>query len=95
MEKTDRNPDDPTSRIEDIQSYEDVEVVDSNRAVIKTGGSDNSDYNYKMNVTISANGESVNKTIRSSTKTGLFRKFTSWYANTMKDETVLQVLKEM
>lgn len=95
MEETERNPDDPTSRIEDIQAYEDVEVVDSNRAVIKTGGSDDSDYNYRMKVSITADGEKINKTIRSSTKTGLFRKFTSWYANTMKDETVLQALKEI
>lgn len=95
MKEADRDPEDPTSRIEDIQTYDDVEVVDSNRAVIKTGSSSGDDWNYELDLTINADGETKHKTIRASTSTGLFRKFASWYANVMEDEKVLQSLEKL
>ena len=92
MKQYDRNPEDPTSKIQDMSTHDDVELMDSNRVVIKTNRETSGKQEYIMKVNIEHDGKSETEVLRSDTKKGLFRKFTSWYAGEMDDEDILDVL---
>lgn len=69
------------SRLEDIEDSDNVEIIDDNRAVIRTDDSDRSDdEKYRVHLELEVEGKNVEETLASETKEGLLNKMVSWYA---------------
>jgi hypothetical protein len=67
-----------TSRLQDVKDSDNVEMIDENRAVIRTN-TDDSGKEYTLNLKLETEGEQFSATIESNTKEGLLAKMNTWY----------------
>lgn len=69
------------SRLEDIEDSDNIEIIDDNRAVIRTDDSDTSDdEKYRVHLELEVEDKSIEETLTSETKEGLLNKMVTWYA---------------